>query len=307
MARLPVVRQPARRQRQGLGRQVADAHPRQDQEAGVADHPVQALAPGRLVPADEVVAARQRPGRVGEQQAAQPAPAAIDDGVTQMRTDRAAVAQVMVPVDQFVPSRDLVRLRHHAQLQGLQPLQAAADLGARLGAGGPCRRLLRPAPLRLVLVRQHENAEFLQLFEQRRAVWTRLPPLGVCRFRCSQTVCASSLQLSPGKLRAVRCTSAIWRRVRRRPRNVVDFSLRMASSIGFSGTQFGPLMVPPGRACVKPLVDCRRRKEISHVESTAYESERKSRRRLRQNECHWGGGDHQNGTVGSNLEQGGGT
>ena len=51
-------------------------------------------------------AARQRPGRVGEQQAAQPAPAAIDDGVTQMRTDRAAVAQVMVPVDQFVPSRE---------------------------------------------------------------------------------------------------------------------------------------------------------------------------------------------------------
>ena len=83
-----------------------------------------------------------------------------------MRTDRAAVAQVMVPVDQFVPSRDLVRLRHHAQLQGLQPLQAAADLGARLGAGGPCRCLLRPAPLRLVLVRQDENAEFLQLFEQ---------------------------------------------------------------------------------------------------------------------------------------------
>ena len=166
VARLPVVRQPARRQRQGLGRQVGDAHPRQDQEAGVADHPVQALAPGRLVPADEVVAARQQPGRVGEQQAAQPAGAAIDDGVTQMRTDRAAVAQVMVPVDQFVPSRDLVRLRHHAQLQGLQPLHGAADLGARLGAGGPCRRLLRPAPLRLVLVRQDENAEFLQLFEQ---------------------------------------------------------------------------------------------------------------------------------------------
>ena len=49
-------------------------------------------------------------------------------------------------------------------------------------------------------------------------------------------------------------------------------------------------MVPPGRACVKPPVDCRRRKEISHVESTAYENERKNRRRLRQNECHWGGG-----------------
>ena len=35
-------------------------------------------------------------------------------------------------------------------------------------------------------------------------------------------------------------------------------------------------MVPPGRACVKPPVDCRRRKEISHVESTAYESEGKT-------------------------------
>ena len=124
------------------------------------------LLPSRLVPADELVAARQRPGRVGEQQTTQPPAVAIDDGVAQVQTERAAITQVMVPVQQFIPCRDLVRLRDHAQCQRRQPRQRLANHRPWRGAGGPYQRLLCPPLLRFVLCRQRENAQLLQAFEQ---------------------------------------------------------------------------------------------------------------------------------------------
>ena len=54
-----------------------------------------------------------------------------------------------------------------------------------------------------------------------------LLPLGACQPRCSQMVWPSSARLSWGKRPTVSWMSAIWRRVRRLPRKVVDFRFWM--------------------------------------------------------------------------------
>ena len=66
------------------------------------------------------------------------------------------------------------------------------------------------------------------------AAWTRLPPDGVCQWRCSQIVCASSLRLRAGKVATICWTSAICRRVKRRPKKVVDLSFSIRGSTNVS-------------------------------------------------------------------------
>ena len=63
-----------------------------------------------------------------------------------------------------------------------------------------------------------------------RAALTRLPPAGVRQLRCSQIVCPSSLRLSAGNMATVCWTSAICRRVKRRPKKVVDLRFSMCGS-----------------------------------------------------------------------------
>ena len=63
-----------------------------------------------------------------------------------------------------------------------------------------------------------------------RAALTRLPPVGVRQLRCSQIVCPSSLRLSAGNMATVCWTSAICRRVKRRPKKVVDLRFSMRGS-----------------------------------------------------------------------------
>ena len=57
-------------------------------------------------------------------------------------------------------------------------------------------------------------------------------PFGVCQRRCSQMVCPSSVRLSLGNLPTVSRMSAIWRRVRRSPKKVVDLRFRISGSDG---------------------------------------------------------------------------
>ena len=63
-----------------------------------------------------------------------------------------------------------------------------------------------------------------------KAAATRLSPEGVRQRRCSQIVCASSLRLSAGNVATVSWTSAICRRVKRRPKKVVDLRFSMRGS-----------------------------------------------------------------------------
>ena len=65
----------------------------------------------------------------------------------------------------------------------------------------------------------------------RTASRTRLRPRLVFHPRCSQTVLPSSLRLSPGSDAAISCTSAIWRRVSRLPKNVVSLRRWMRGSM----------------------------------------------------------------------------
>ena len=67
------------------------------------------------------------------------------------------------------------------------------------------------------------------------ASWMRLLPLGVCQPRCSQMVWPSSVRLSLGKLETVSWMPAIWRLVRRLPRNVVDLRRWTRGSIAGAG------------------------------------------------------------------------
>ncbi len=89
-ARLPVVRQPRRRQRQRMARQILRPHPRQDQEPRVADHPLQPPVEPPAVPADPLVAAPKPVRGALEQQASQPPAIAGDDEVSQMAAHRPA-------------------------------------------------------------------------------------------------------------------------------------------------------------------------------------------------------------------------
>ena len=145
VAPLPVGGQRPRRQRQRLRRQEADAHPGEQQKAGLGDDEVQMLLVGTLRPAHPGVAAEQRAGRLAEQQAAQPAPVAVEQEVAQMRAQRLFIAEVVVVLDEFIPQPCLLR---HGQLQAerQQVPQPVCDQRPGSGARGQGDRLERPGP-----------------------------------------------------------------------------------------------------------------------------------------------------------------
>ena len=200
---------------------------------------------------------------------------AVDDGVAQVRTERAAIAQVMVPVQQFIPCLDLVLLRYHAQCQRLQPRQRLANHRPWRGAGGPYQRLLCPPLLRFVLFRQRENAQLLQAFEQAlrgadaiAAAWgvqVQVFADGVPKFVSTQLRKVSDSALHIGDLTAGQ-TSPKERRRLQFANGFVHPFLQQTTRLAYGLTKESVC-----QALRRPMA----KKKISHNKSMGYGEERK--------------------------------
>ena len=166
VAPLPVGGQLPRRQRQRLRRQEADAHPGEQQKAGLGEDEVQMLLVGALRPVHPGVAAEQRAGRLAEQQAAQPAPVAVEQEVAQMRAQRLFIAEVVVALDKLIPQAGVLR-RGQLQAQRQQVPQPVFNQRLGSGARGQGDRLARPGPhLVGVLGGQRQDAGPLEPLQQ---------------------------------------------------------------------------------------------------------------------------------------------
>ena len=234
MLALPVPGQLPQRQPQRMRGQILYLHPGEQQESRVPHHQPQVLAVRLALPADAPVPAGQVAGREVEQQAAQQAPLAVAQEIAQVRAEWLAVAEVVVALDPLVPLRD--RFRALGQFQPQRPQRSQRLRNRRLGvrAGRSPDGPLRAAPA-VPLGWQGEDLSCSRVSSTRRASWTLLLPLGACQPRCSQMVWPSSARLSWGKRPTVSWMSAIWRRVRRLPRKVVDFRFRMRGSMAGLG------------------------------------------------------------------------
>ena len=123
------------------------------------------VLPGR--PADPLIAASQRAARLAEQHTAQPAPVPVEQEVAQVRAQRLAVAEVVVPLDEFVPELGVLLLLDQLQAQRLQGPQAGRDQRLGSGARGRGHRLPRSrAHVLRVLGRQRQDGGLLELFQQ---------------------------------------------------------------------------------------------------------------------------------------------
>ena len=201
---LPHVRKLAHRHRKSPGGEIVDPDPRQDQEAAVRDRKMQPPVAVRSAPSDPRIASGQRPRRRLEQQAAEAAPFAIENEPAQVRSERTGAAEPVVPVNQFVPLRDLRRLRRQVQRQRLQPGQAAGDLRIRLRPFSVLDCPARPrcgVPLRW----QGQNPALLQTLQHAQAgrhpvVALRGGPSQVLADRLGQLVAAESREQGHGLL-----------------------------------------------------------------------------------------------------------
>ena len=86
-----------------------------------------------------------------------------------MRTERTPAAQVVMPVDQFVPLLHRVLLRHHLQDKRRQPLQVVPDRRTRVRPARPHRLPSGPPSHRRPRLRQRQDAERLQLLKHAEA------------------------------------------------------------------------------------------------------------------------------------------
>ena len=207
-----------------------EQHPRKQQEARLADHEVEVLLvlPGR--PADPLIAISQRVARLAEQHTAQPAPVPVEQEVAQVPAQRLAVAEVVVPLDEFVPELGVLLLLDQLQAQRQPPgwSQSAAGAVREVAATGCCG----PGRMFCVCLGGSVRMPACSSCSSRpRAAATRLPPAAVRQLRCSQIVSASSWRLRAGNVATVCWISAICRRANRLPKKVVDLSFSMRGSM----------------------------------------------------------------------------
>ena len=168
VALLPLPRQALRRHPQRARGQVVHPHPREDQEARVAQRQVQPPPALARVPADPFVPRRQLPRRRLEQQAAEPPPLPVEDEPPQARTERARAAQRVVAVHQLVPLRPLRAAVRRRERQRLELGQAARDLRLRVRG----RRVLdraRRSRCRVALRRKRQHPLRLQVLQRPQA------------------------------------------------------------------------------------------------------------------------------------------
>ena len=131
---LPVPGQLPNRHRQCLRGQIRNPNPRENQEPGVAHHPLQTLRPIPIPPANPGVTTG-KPGRTRlKQQTAQLATPTIPQPVAQETAERMPVTQLMMPIHQLLPFLNGLPLRHNLQFQRHQLLQPALYGGTRIRA-----------------------------------------------------------------------------------------------------------------------------------------------------------------------------
>ena len=188
----------------------------------VAHHQLQMGVVGLVLPADPLVPAGQ-PARGGvEQQAAEQALAAVAQEVGHVAAERLAVAQRVVALDPLLPRGESRPVR-----DGVQPQRSqAGEIGGEIGGWGAVRSVsatARSGPRGRGRLAGSETMPCSASCSSKRvARRTRLAPEPACQCKCSQTVRASSVRLSPEQACTISCTSAICRRVRRLPKNVVE-------------------------------------------------------------------------------------
>ena len=165
---LPVPGQPPNRHRQGLRGQIRNPNPRENQEPGVAHHPLQTLRPIPIpIPPAHPGVTTGQPGRARlKQQTAQLATPTIPQPVTQETAERMPVTQLMMPIHPFLPFLNGLPLSHNLQFQRHQLLQPARYGGARIRAARMPRSPTsgsrsRSRPLR----RQRHDPASLQLLQ----------------------------------------------------------------------------------------------------------------------------------------------
>ena len=114
-------------------------HMGQDQEAGVADDPLEVPGAGGIVPADPLIAPLQAPGGRRELQAAQDQGAwgCGLDQVADMGAKGHAMAEIMMALDERAPQVPLGLCCHALKADGLKPVERVAQgCGRRIRTGG---------------------------------------------------------------------------------------------------------------------------------------------------------------------------
>jgi hypothetical protein len=93
---------------------MAEPDPGKNQQAGVVDHPGQILLAALLVPPDPLITRQNGLGCPSQQDTAQQSRWTLDE-VAQEASDRLAVAQIMIPINVFIPHMAALSAFDHLQ------------------------------------------------------------------------------------------------------------------------------------------------------------------------------------------------
>ena len=109
VAAFPVVTEAALELREQVRGEIADAYPRQDEEAGVVDHEREIALVHRGTPADELIAWGGFPGRGAEAEHGQRLAVDRTREVTYLRPGQGVMAEIVISGDEGVPQPSLGR------------------------------------------------------------------------------------------------------------------------------------------------------------------------------------------------------
>ena len=122
----PIARHVPRTQRENFARQSFDAHPRQDEKSAVIHDPLQVASPLLVAPSDPRVPSLHLPGRRGPEQTCQ-LPLPIPHPVAQVRAERHATSEIVIPFHLLAPPAALRLAFHQGQFQRLALAGGACD------------------------------------------------------------------------------------------------------------------------------------------------------------------------------------
>src|SRR5579864_1707360 len=115
---LPVARHLPRAQRQNFAGQSFDAYPGQNQKSAMVDDRLEVASPLLVVPADPLIPSLHLPGRRRPQQTGQ-LPPAMTRPVAQVRAERHAASEIVIPFHLLAPAAALRLAFHQHQFQRL--------------------------------------------------------------------------------------------------------------------------------------------------------------------------------------------
>ena len=123
-ADLPVARHLPHAQRQNLAGQPFNAYPRQNQKSAIVDDRLQVASPLFVAPADPAISSLHLPGRRGPEQASQLL-LAVAHPVTQVRAERHAASEIVIPFHLLAPAAALGCAFHQHQFQSWRRIPRA--------------------------------------------------------------------------------------------------------------------------------------------------------------------------------------